>query len=530
MPEILVQQRTVKTLPNGMRPFQEEALKALDGPERIIVVEAPVGAGKSHIVRRFAQGTDFPWLILTYPTKILMEMQVGALKRELGKVRHWPDDEEACGETTLFEYSTSALVRSLKRKGFDGNLNRGKVISEILERHWLSARNHIFVTTPDVLHLLMEGVYHAPNQIQSKLKNALVVFDEFHLYTNLENFPPLIEKLLERFAAKIFLLSATPTTNPELDGIFEKHSVRRISFSSSLGNDSDKVFNHPLRLKIVPCAYTKIPEFLQVAREILPSLPRPGAVIFDSIFRLKHIKPKLERLFPHLRFFEYDGMRHDRIEFSDTTVILGTSSIEVGVEMKIKGLVTEAAFWTAAIQRIGRVGRAEPGEVFLLTRNRDVSCRVGDRTSLTRWELEEEVLKASLKERFGNTVSGEMFRGDSFPFLVVDSRSKEPTPYTEAVFSMFQIDKSNLCRNWRKLERQEKRECLTQDFGMTREKVEDLLLHDHLIPFWGVVSGELREKYVQVKAVQFAGGVEIQVGARGIEATFTFDDFGGDEI
>lgn len=47
-------------------------LNALDSPEQIIIVEAPVGSGKSHIVRQIIDHWNGA-VVLTYPTKILMD-------------------------------------------------------------------------------------------------------------------------------------------------------------------------------------------------------------------------------------------------------------------------------------------------------------------------------------------------------------------------------------------------------------------------------------------------------------------------
>ncbi|MCL0096352.1 hypothetical protein M1N66_01930 [Thermodesulfovibrionales bacterium] len=43
---MLVAQRTVKEI-DGVRPFQKATLDALDSKAQIIIVDAPVGAGKS---------------------------------------------------------------------------------------------------------------------------------------------------------------------------------------------------------------------------------------------------------------------------------------------------------------------------------------------------------------------------------------------------------------------------------------------------------------------------------------------------
>jgi superfamily II DNA or RNA helicase len=59
-----------------IRPFQKEALEAIKRSDaRIIFIEAPVGSGKSYIIRNLIQDDYFQRkpVVLTYPTKILMD-------------------------------------------------------------------------------------------------------------------------------------------------------------------------------------------------------------------------------------------------------------------------------------------------------------------------------------------------------------------------------------------------------------------------------------------------------------------------
>lgn len=105
---VLINPRTVKE-EEGSRPFQRDTLRALRSDSHLIMVEAPVGAGKSYIIRRIVEDEHLSKrpIILTYPTKILMNAQVNALKREIPNIRrHWPDDPEVSSEITLFEYSS----------------------------------------------------------------------------------------------------------------------------------------------------------------------------------------------------------------------------------------------------------------------------------------------------------------------------------------------------------------------------------------------------------------------------------------
>lgn len=471
----------------------------MDSTGRIIIVEAPVGAGKSFILRRVIEDHRFcrKPIILTYPTKVLMNTQINVLKKELRNVRHWPDDPGQSGEVTLFEYSSDSLVRFLKTNKDLLRLDKSELINTVLRNHQFYSSRNIIVTTPDVLHLIKKGYYRGSQRIQALLNKALVFFDEFHLYSSLSNFAPLVEWLADSVADKVIFLSATPVISKEMDAILKKYPHEIIGFQGSVGCFSDRVFNYPLTLHIEECRYTKKEVVLDRLKRYIPSLTKPVAIVFDSIFRLRHIKPLIKAEFGNdLNIVEYSGMKKDSSRFPKETIILGTSSIEVGIELPIKSLITEASFWTSAIQRIGRVGRLEKGEIVLLTRKR-LSPFVRGADELSRNELEENVLKQAMKESSGAMVSGEMFRGDSHPFLVIDKSTGLIMPYTEAIFAMFDID-SDFVSNWRKLDKVQKKTILKSEYRISPDAVEDVLVRDMLFPFWGVVSGRLKEDYERV--------------------------------
>jgi len=483
---------------NGLRPFQKDILNALQSQFKLIIVEAPVGAGKSYIIRKLIEDdrlSGFP-IILTYPTKILMNVQINALKKEFVNIRHWPDEPDVSGELTLFEYSTDALIRYLKDNPDIMRLDRSEIIGQVLRSHQFLSRKNIIITTPDVLHIIKKGFYRSSQRLEALLNKAIVVFDEFHLYTGLTNFAPLVEWLADSVAHKIIFLSATPTITEEMQRVYQKYTTDKIEFKGSVGGESDTIFNYPLNLYIEECKYTRTDVMLEQLRKFLPILQKPIAVIFDSVFRLRHLRPILEREFgKQFNILEYSGMKKDNISFNEKTVILGTASIEVGVEMPIKSLITEASYWTSAVQRLGRVGRLERGEVVLLSRKR-LTPFLGNRNSLTRVELEQDVLKNALKEASGAMVSGEMFRGDSYPFIVIDKKNNLVMPYTEAIFCMFDID-DDFIQNWQKMDLHQKRGLL-KEYGLSHEKIEDILLRDRLFQFWGVVKGQLKSEYENI--------------------------------
>jgi hypothetical protein len=94
-------------------------------------------------------------------------------------------------------------------------------------------------------------------------------------------------------------------------------------------------------------------------------------------------------------------------------------------------------------------------------------------------------------------IGGEMFRGDSYPFALVDADTGRPCFYDQSIFALFDIDEE--VGDWRLLRVEEKRQIL-RDWMVKRDAEDEILLRDRVIPFWGLLRGSLRPKYRRVDA------------------------------
>ncbi len=488
--------RTVREI-NRIRPFQQATLDALNAQAQITIVEAPVGAGKSHIVRQIVDRYHGA-VVLTYPTKILMDAQRSAIKNDFPDSIIWPFETGVPQNhaPTIFYYSTDSLITFLKKQRIDYRLDRSELIDMVLHQQFWASRKNILLTSPDVLHLLANlKAYRGSKRLVSFLTGAVVVFDEFHLYVGLKHFPELIASLFESGIKKVILLSATPVPSEKLILLYEKYKTLKIDFSESIGDDNDRIFNYPLNLEFVNCRYSRRDELLPVLERYIPLLPKPLAIIVDSVFRLRHLMPLLRAKFgDKWKIIEYSGFSKDRALPDEKTVLVGTSSIEVGINMVFKSLITEASYWTSAIQRIGRVGRFCEGKVVVLT-TRNMEPFINSRDLLSRDELETDILKASLKDIKMTHVSGDMFRGDSYQFLVYDLDLGILSSYTESIFSMY--EPQGWINDWQSFNLHQKKQQL-EKYIKSDEAITDILLKDKLFPFWGIIEGRLRDKYEKI--------------------------------
>jgi len=499
--------RRVKHQEGGLRPFQRELLEAIESrPEKIILVEAPVGAGKSYILRHFLREHEksVRLVIFTYPTKILMDAQVGSVLRDMKDISVWPYRKGGTFtplQPAVILYSTDSLIYAIKNGIIPRELNRGKLLHTLFNRLDWFTRHGVVVTSPDVLWLIChEGAYHDSKRLQSLMTDAIVFFDEFHTYSELANFPILVNELASRNIRKIVLLSATPFVTESLRETFEKHGMFKVSFDSSISEEGGKTFNYDIDLEICSFRFSDINKTIEQLLPRLDSLPRPVAYISDSIFRIQHLKRILARYLGDMEIVEWSGFEKD-IEFrlTESTLVLGTSAIEVGIDMQFSSLILEARYWTSAVQRLGRVGRKSPGQAVMFTR-KAVEPFIGSDETWDRTSFENQVLKEMLADPSEDIVYGAAFRGESFNFVIVDDDLKRAFIYDEAIFAMYDIE--DYVDEWRTLKSNEKRECL-YEFGVPVEKIEDILLRDELFPLWGVLRGTLAKEYLSRPQVKF---------------------------
>ncbi len=183
------------------------------------------------------------------------------------------------------------------------------------------------------------------------------------------------------------------------------------------------------------------------------------------------------------------------MSLNERTVILGTSAIEVGIDMKFRGLIAEATFWPSGLQRLGRVGRFDAGTAVLCSR-RIFDPFLKGRDEWDRTAFEQEVLREALLEPAEAMIGGEMFRGDSYGFVLIDSETSRPFFYDQSIFAIFDIEDD--VGDWRLLAVPKKRDVLRQ-WGLAPGAAEDVLLRDHVFPFWGLLRGTLRVKYQRIE-------------------------------
>ncbi len=364
--------------------LHDHQYRALVTSERAGRIHAPTGTGKSRAASFFAvspyhRGTaERIQATFAYPTNLLTNHQfeeglVDGLVQNLGYRRikrdAWRPDAR---DGPQVPYQRLAIpgggeLRIAKLTGVDmaGLLrgwreHRGKAdfLQDFLD--WLNQGHNFLVASPDLLAYAANERYGSSSmkyhegvkrRLHSLLRGRTLVLDEYHHYDafTLINLERLVGDAVLG-PARLLLLSAT----------------RRLDFFHTIPGDI------PGADLPKPMGARTASRHIRVEFHFSPTpAPRdPGSglalYIHNSVVENRRRCSRLRDC--GVRLVQWDGTRKDEPKGRlglDIHLVLGTSSIEVGLDLDADTLVTEwSPSWMAPeqiTQRIGRVGRREFG-------------------------------------------------------------------------------------------------------------------------------------------------------------------------
>lgn len=363
-------------LPEGWKLswHQVETLKALRDPNIDVVFNtAMTGDGKSLAAYLdVLQGNCFA--IALYPTNALASDQETQVQDYIAKFK--PVNEPRVNRLSGPELEIYAENEGL-RKG-----------SAIASR---AGQSEVLITNPDIFHYLHRGAYLTGKDAPDKLWNRidkdfdLFIFDEFHVFAapqvaSVLNTMLLIQATNRR--KKFLFLSATPSDsllqrldkagfqcrviNPIEEGKYQFPDTQ--SESDALTAQGWRQVARSIDLAFIPMESTsKASEtWLKENQEMILSqfLEHPGskgAIILNSIAAVKRLTPLFKDVFAQhgLTVRENTGLSggQEKAQSLAADLVIGTSTIDVGVDFKINLLIFESSDAGNFIQRLGRLGR-----------------------------------------------------------------------------------------------------------------------------------------------------------------------------
>ncbi len=351
--------------------FMEYQREVLESSEKVISINAPTGSGKTlAILKKGLDSIDRGnTALFLYPTNELLDDQfrsfvnlLKALNYHCGFINVENDNLKVDKAEVLVWPVNGQYLEYLAR-----DRSKGSVIREVLLLPETLDSKLLILSNIDFLYNLVRGNYHRSElSLHDLIKTtSFIAVDELHMYWGTMFFSLLFSlKTLENKVDHIMISSATHTKT--LNAIF-----------SSLDSDNTVVEAKEGTGRIV--RYETQLEFLSFTDE--PYLSKEGHAeeyVIEAVKLFEHCKDllcivnsvvfaeKVARKIENLTG-ENVGKIHGfvpkevRDEMRDRGIVVGTSSIEVGIDFDKEGLIFEANNAPTFLQRLGRIGRHREG-------------------------------------------------------------------------------------------------------------------------------------------------------------------------
>jgi CRISPR-associated endonuclease/helicase Cas3 len=358
-------------LPTGwhLSAHQVATYQALKNSDADVVFNvAMTGDGKSLAGQLPALVEDRPRpLMAMYPTNELIGDQLGQIERSL---RLWGRDDLR---------AVRLDARRLDNLEDEAELERRDALLNLWHNH------ELVLTNPDIFHYVMQQYYirtgkngDAPDRVIGQLLQSFdqFTFDEFHVFqapqvVSVVNALIFIHEITGNVRPKQFLfLSATP--EELLLQHLDRAGLRWAQINGTYAhawNNPDPVnwrrILHGSSIHFAPqSAEEWVGEHLEdtLLKFFLEHRPgAKGAIIVNSVASVQRLVARLRPVFAvHGLTVEpntgFDASERRRASY-DADLLVGTSTIDIGVDFQINFLVFESRDAGTFLQRLGRLGR-----------------------------------------------------------------------------------------------------------------------------------------------------------------------------
>ncbi|MEB3218758.1 MAG: type I-D CRISPR-associated helicase Cas3' [Nostocales cyanobacterium 94392] len=359
---------------------QLETYKALQDPNiEVIFNTAMTGDGKS-LAAYLAAMNKRTYTLAMYPTNELVRDQ----------------QKQVEGYKAQFQPKYDPQIYRLTAAILEDYVNTGKLPSKLQGLEDISTNNEILLTNPDLFHYIhnfyyLRGKIDNPDRLFRRINERykLFIYDEFHIFSSPQIASVINTILLIKNTAnhpkKFLFLSATP--NELLQGFLENAGIKSkiinpvdvgaYKFDSEADNQGWRQISQPINLSFpqglepnLRSSYEWLEEKIEevILRFFQENPNSKGAIILNSIAAVKKLLPKFKAVFePRWQVRENTGLTGEtekKDSVAEADLLLGTSTIDVGVDFRINFLIFEAADAGNFIQRFGRLGRHQGFEIY----------------------------------------------------------------------------------------------------------------------------------------------------------------------
>ena len=371
----------------GERPFISMVIEGLSKSwdnKNIFVIEAPTGYGKSSItgtlaLKAYEEGGK---LIVSFPMRTLLEDQFDKIKKILSTT------DDVVGKRYMHEHSSPYLIKPITLTTIDTlSLTMFGLAPEDLDKVIRGWRDSVGTIEGTSGHYLFS---------RSSVIFSDIVLDEVHLLSDeTKSLTYLFALLLHAidYDQKVVLMSATipQKLKDELRNKLYRYEDRIEWFEFDPRVD-DKFLQdrlskkYEIKLKQLSTKDRWCEEIRVWIGEEWEVGYRRVLVVFNTVQEAitfyDHVKNDFKNvLLIHSRFTELDKRRkHERLDLlrgENEYVIVGTQSVEAGIDISSNLLITDLAPAHTLVQRFGRFLRyhGEMGGVAYIWRSDEVSER-----------------------------------------------------------------------------------------------------------------------------------------------------------
>jgi CRISPR-associated endonuclease/helicase Cas3 len=367
--ESAVPPEIAERVPEGwqLSQHQVETYRALtEGDAEVIFNTAMTGDGKSLAgqLPALIHGGLRSALMAMYPTNELVRDQQGQLQ---GSKQQWKAD---------LQTGVLNSARLDEIMAMDVYAQRGEALLGELRNH------DIVLTNPDIFHLIMEQFYLRQGDATDKIIGPMVqkfqqfTFDEFHIFETPQVISVLnallfIQQVTEPTRPHKFLfLSATPRDLMleylDRSGLDVQEILGKYMHSDTAPDTSQ--WRRILNGTTVHFDTCRVEEWVEAHLEgtLLPFFNdrKPhakGAIIVNSVATAHRLLDLLQPVFAEhgLTVEPNTGLtsRQRRRASYEADLLIGTSTVDVGVDFQINFLLFESRDAGSFLQRLGRLGR-----------------------------------------------------------------------------------------------------------------------------------------------------------------------------
>jgi CRISPR-associated endonuclease/helicase Cas3 len=343
---------------------QVETLEAFRDPNiDVIFNTAMTGDGKS-LAAYLPAFRDQRHVIAMYPTNELIRDQHQALPNYEQRLNiRLPHND------TMFGAKITQLMRD------------HDTVERLEEIRKLIRHNPILLTNPDLVYLMMSLQYgwgHKRKELPYELgvQFDYLLCDEFHIFaipqiisvTNMLGYLATLYQYKPSDRKKFLFLSATPSAL--FDSLLDRGGLRykrvKGNYRSSKQDGYRRILQ-PCELELHEISQERrteqwIEEHLDEIRDFFHKYPgSKGAILVNSVATARRLVILLkERLgSDDISIGENTGLTdpQERLDSFNKTILVGTSTVDIGVDFRINYLIFEAYSAGSFIQRFGRLGR-----------------------------------------------------------------------------------------------------------------------------------------------------------------------------